>query len=96
MENTITFDDQKIFFRITGAEKTVVLLHGFLESLEIWDYFVSELSAEFRIISIDLPGHGGSGQLGDVHSMELMAETVIPNRNRFANFTLLFSRYNSF
>lgn len=54
-----------------------VLLHGYLESLKIWDAFADKLKNHYRTISIDLPGHGGSGVIAPVHTMELMAECVL-------------------
>jgi pimeloyl-ACP methyl ester carboxylesterase len=59
-----------------GKGRTIVLLHGFLESLEIFNELSDELSKQFRVITIDLPGHGGSECIGYVHSMEMMAECV--------------------
>lgn len=66
----------EIKYQEYGQGKTIVFLHGFLESSAIWDDFAQELSAEYRIFTIDLPGHGGSGMLAEEHSMELMAEEV--------------------
>ena len=53
-----------------------MLLHGFLESLTIWESFGQELERDFHVITIDLPGHGLSEMLADVHPMELMADMV--------------------
>ncbi len=60
----------------------IVLLHGFLESLDLFDDpstslragLSTKLSKSFRVISIDLPGHGQTPTLGYMHSMKLMAE----------------------
>ena len=52
------------------------MLHGFLESSTIWDEFVPEFSQYRKIITIDFPGHGKSGCVNEIHSMELMAEAV--------------------
>lgn len=65
-----------INFTDNGEGTPVVLLHGFMESLEIWDEFTDTLSVDFRVIAIDLPGHGGSDCIGKEHSMEMMAEEV--------------------
>lgn len=54
----------------------MVFLHGFMESMEIWDDFSDALSDKFRIITIDLPGHGGSDCIAEEHKMELMAEEI--------------------
>lgn len=53
-----------------------MLLHGFLESKEIWTDFAEEISVKRQVICIDLPGHGDSGSLGNIHGMGDMAEAV--------------------
>ena len=40
--------------------RDLVLLHGWGLNLGVWGGLTRELSARFRIIAIDLPGHGGS------------------------------------
>jgi pimeloyl-ACP methyl ester carboxylesterase len=57
----------------TGTGNVIVFLHGFLETSAIWDDFTEQLSGQFRIIAMDLPGFGDSGVLAEEHSMELMA-----------------------
>lgn len=70
------FKGAPIFYQITGQGPPLVLIHGFLERSTIWFRLVPELMKRRTIISIDLPGHGKSGSLGEIHSMELMAEVV--------------------
>lgn len=65
-----------IFFTDTGKGETLILLHGFLESNEIWKPFIPKLSNNNRVICIDLLGHGKTGCLHKIHTMELMAEIV--------------------
>ena len=71
-----TFRGGKIHYSDTGKGTAVILLHGYLESMEVWDGFETSLSGEFRVISVDLPGHGLSDIYGEVHSMEFMAEAI--------------------
>ena len=59
-----------------GKGRVIVLLHGFLGSLEVWEEFSTKLSKRFRVISIDLPGHGETPCIGYIHTMELMAQCV--------------------
>jgi pimeloyl-ACP methyl ester carboxylesterase len=59
-----------------GKGKTIVFLHGFTESLSIWDDFSKELSKKYRVICIDLPGHGKSPCLGEIHLMDDIAIAV--------------------
>ncbi len=54
----------------------VVLLHGYLETSESWNGFKDKLAAYFRVIAIDLPGHGLSDILGETQTMEDMAFSV--------------------
>lgn len=77
MIKKIPFDNTEIRFSDTGQGIALVLLHGYLESLEIWDNFVKTLPDDIRTICPDLPGHGKSGILGEVHTMEMLAESVI-------------------
>lgn len=58
------------------GEHCVVLLHGYLESLLVWDDFVPYLYKELRVVTLDLPGHGISVVDGPVHTMEFLADTV--------------------
>jgi pimeloyl-ACP methyl ester carboxylesterase len=67
------FRGGRIHYTDSGSGTTIVLLHGYLESSEVWNGFEVKLATEFRIISVDLPGHGLSDVYGDVHTMEFMA-----------------------
>ena len=73
---TMLYKNTKISFTDTGNGTAVVLLHGFLENQSMWVSYVSELAKKNRIITIDLLGHGETGNLGYVHSMEDQAEMV--------------------
>ncbi len=55
-----TSDGLRVRFRDEGPREAPVLLmiHGFSASLEAWAPWTSRLSGDYRIISLDLPGHG--------------------------------------
>ncbi len=76
MESKLDYKGATINIVDEGTGVPVVLLHGYLESSEIWKSFSDELKQNTRIIRIDLPGHGGSGNLHEIHTMELLAEVV--------------------
>lgn len=76
MENSILFKNINVSFTDNGKGKAVVFLHGFLEDKSIWNDFSNQLSAKYRIITIDLLGHGKTECLSYVHTMEEMAEAV--------------------
>ena len=76
MQEYISYKNIQIAFTAEGKGKTIVLLHGFLESSTIWKNVVSAFKETHQIIAIDLLGHGKTEKLGYIHSMETMAETV--------------------
>ena len=78
MEKFTSLGDTAIHYMdIERGEKVLVLLHGYLESLEIWDEFAGQLGKDgYRIVSLDLPGHGISEVIGETHSMEFLAGIV--------------------
>ncbi|WP_191858622.1 alpha/beta fold hydrolase [Hanstruepera ponticola] len=65
-----------VFYTDDGLGDVVVLLHGFLENTSMWSKTISHIGHKNRVISIDLLGHGNTGCLGYIHTMEDMAEAV--------------------
>ncbi len=76
MKYYILFNGGKIYYSDSGQGETVVLLHGYLETSEIWNDFAKRLSEKFRVISIDLPGHGLSKVYSECHSIEFLASAI--------------------
>jgi len=72
----ILFKNTKVHFRDQGKGNAIVLLHGFLENSTMWNNLIPKLLPKYRVINIDLLGHGNTECLGYIHSMELMAEVV--------------------
>ena len=60
------------------GERCLVLLHGYLESMLVWEEFVPLLYKHVRVVTLDLPGHGISEVKGEVHTMEYLAESGKP------------------
>lgn len=71
-------DGHMVHYRDEGRnnKKTVVLLHGFLQNLDVWSSYVLSYMHDFRVLTIDLPGHGHTDTFGEVHSMDMMARVV--------------------
>lgn len=69
-------NDKVISYFDKGRGKVVVLLHEYLETKEVWSSFAEKLSNNYRVIAIDIPGHGQSDVINETHSMKLMAESV--------------------
>jgi pimeloyl-ACP methyl ester carboxylesterase len=72
----VQFRRVPVHFTVEGDGPVVVLLHGFLEDSSIYDEMAKILAISYRVVCIDLPGHGLSGVVGYRHSMEDMASAV--------------------
>ena len=57
------------------GDRCVVLLHGYLESMIVWDEFVDLLKQHIRVVTLDLPGHGSHAD-HHVHEACLCVLTV--------------------
>ena len=76
MEKYCRFSGRNIHYSISGTGDPLILLHGFLEDLTLWEPLVKHFTAGNTVICIDLPGHGKTDVFGEVHSMNLMADVV--------------------
>lgn len=72
----ILYKNTKINYTDIGKGTAVVLLHGFLENLSMWEAYIPEFSKKHRVIAIDLLGHGETECLGYIHTMEDQADMV--------------------
>jgi len=54
------------------GDKAILLLHGYMETMYIWEDLYKELSRDYRVIRMDMPGHGLTCT-APVNTMELMA-----------------------
>ncbi|MFP9097464.1 alpha/beta fold hydrolase [Flavobacterium sp. RHBU_24] len=72
----LSYKNISISYTDTGKGACIVLLHGFLENQAMWDFFVEEYAKKYRVITLDLLGHGATGCLGYIHTMEDQADAV--------------------
>ena len=73
---TFSYKNIEFSFRSLHSGTAIIFLHGFLENQSMWDELMGNLPRAYRKITLDLPGHGASGNLGYIHTMEEMAEVV--------------------
>jgi pimeloyl-ACP methyl ester carboxylesterase len=76
MNRYYSYHGRKIHFTTKGSGNTIVLLHGFTETLHIWDEFTERLSETYKVVRVELPGHGKSECIDEVHTMEAMADCL--------------------
>lgn len=74
--NHILYKNTKISYSDTGKGTAIVLLHGFLENKKMWTEYANLFSEKYRVVTIDLLGHGESESLGYIHEMEENANAV--------------------
>ena len=87
----ILHKNTKVYFSSIGKGTAIVLLHGFLENSSMWNDISYSLSKKYRVISIDLLGHGKTENHGYVHTMEgqsAMVKTVL-NHLRLRKYILI-------
>jgi len=72
----LEYKGSQIFYTTDGQGDSIVLLHGFLENSTMWKTLRPNLTSSYRVICIDLLGHGQTRCLGYIHSMDDMADAV--------------------
>jgi pimeloyl-ACP methyl ester carboxylesterase len=70
-------DTMRVHYQNYGEGKeAVVFIHGWSCSLKYWKANIPAFVNQSRVISIDLPGHGGSDKPQITYSMDLFARAI--------------------
>ncbi len=91
----ILFKNKKIFYNTGGKGMPVILIHGFAEDSDVWQYQVNELQKKNYTIIPDLPGSGSSEMIEGTIQIEDCADVVKAitdaerNHNNFTTFTVI-------
>jgi pimeloyl-ACP methyl ester carboxylesterase len=75
-KQTTSYKNIQVNFTDQGKGTALVLLHGFLENQSMWYDFIPLLTQKYRVITLDLLGHGKTDCLSYQHSMEDQADLV--------------------
>lgn len=62
--------------KIEGSGPPIVMIHGFSAALDWWDDIAPSLSADYRIIRLDLIGHGGTAAPATGYTIERQVALV--------------------
>jgi pimeloyl-ACP methyl ester carboxylesterase len=76
MEQVFEIGEYKIFTKVDGEGMPVLLLHSYWGSHILFDRLTSMLSAKMKVIRIDLPGHGNSGNPPVDYTFEKLATVL--------------------
>ncbi|OYQ43899.1 alpha/beta fold hydrolase [Flavobacterium aurantiibacter] len=72
-----TYKGVSVGYEIVGRGPALVLLHGFLEDRSMFEPFLELWSKTYKVIAVDLLGHGETESKGYVHTMEDQADMVV-------------------
>lgn len=72
-----TYDGNRVRYENVGSgREALVLVHGWSGDASVWRFQVPELAKHFRVIAIDLPGHGASDKPETPYTMSFFAGAV--------------------
>jgi len=81
-EKTTNIESFEICYNEGGKGETVLLLHGFGGFKEMWTEFAQFLVPSYRVIVLDLPGHGKSTKnIEASYTIDIQADRI----NQFAD-----------
>ena len=75
--HTADYNGHKVHYQVTGSgSKTIVFVHGWSCDTEFWKYQTPAFTDDYRVILIDLPGHGKSDAPQMDYTMDAFADAV--------------------
>lgn len=66
----------RLWFRQDGSGRPVVLLHGLGDTHDLWRHQIPALAERYRVVAIDLRGHGRSALGETPFDLDAMADDV--------------------
>jgi pimeloyl-ACP methyl ester carboxylesterase len=76
LEERVLEGDMRLRYLVGGEGEPVVLVHGLGGAASNWVELLPGLLARYRVLVLDLPGHGGSGTLPRRAGMSDFADAV--------------------
>jgi pimeloyl-ACP methyl ester carboxylesterase len=68
---------QSLHFRRSGSGEVFVLVHGYFGGSAQWAHEIEDLSLQFDVIAVDLPGFGDSHALSAPQTIQGFAQSVL-------------------
>lgn len=68
--------DNEIYYEVYGEGRPILLIHGAWASHEWWRMQIPEFSKKYKVIAIDVRGHGKSASLERPTSVQKLAQDV--------------------
>lgn len=77
-KTTLSLDGVEISFNVQGKGKpAIILIHGWTNNKTIWDDQVAYFLEKYKIVTIDLAGHGESGDKRENWTMSAFGNDVV-------------------
>ena len=74
--STMKVNDIDIFYEIHGEGEPLLLIHGLGSSSRDWEYQIPQFSKMYKVITIDLRGHGKTSKPKGSYSIRGFADDV--------------------
>ena len=65
-----------IYYEISGQGPALVLLHGWTENHNFWKFQIPDFSKDYKVVAIDLRGHGKSDKPETKYSIQKFADNL--------------------
>jgi 3-oxoadipate enol-lactonase len=72
----LTLGDLELYFQDLGTGYPVVLVHGMGSDHTIWEGIIPLLQEQYRVLAVDLRGHGISSKAPGPYSMGLFSQDI--------------------
>lgn len=67
----------EIAYQVHGVGSPVIFLHGITENLTVWDQFIPAFSGNYKMVAVDLRGHGQSTPVDKASMAELTQDIIV-------------------
>jgi pimeloyl-ACP methyl ester carboxylesterase len=75
-DNHLTWNDKKIYYKVYGSGRPVILLHGIPVDHTVWNDLATGLQKNYLVITPDTPGTGRSDMLDGDATIEDYADVI--------------------
>jgi 3-oxoadipate enol-lactonase len=73
---TATVNHIELYYEIHGAGEPLLLIHGLGSSTRDWEYQLEAFAAHYRVVLVDVRGHGRSAKPPGPYSVPLFAQDI--------------------
>jgi 3-oxoadipate enol-lactonase len=74
---TLALNGTEIYHEEAGEGTPLLFVHGLGSSAQDWEFQAAEFSKDYRVITLDLRGHGRSGKPPGPYTMEMFARDAV-------------------